>query len=140
MDIANKTKEYHKTEHLVYSCQYHVIFCPKYRRKILKDGLDVFVKETFNKIADRYNFSIVEMEIMPDHVHLLIDCNPRYGIINCVRALKRYSTPVMREHDPSLNTRMPTIWTRSAFISSVGSVSLETVKKYIENQKKAGEK
>ena len=73
---------------------------------------------------------------MPDHVHLLIDCNPRYGIMNCVKVLKRYSTPKMRAFDPTLNSRMPTIWTRSAFISSVGSVSLETVKGYIENQKK----
>ena len=135
MNIANGTKTYKQTEHLVYSCQYHVIFCPKYRRKILKNGLDDFVKQTFLDISTKHDFSILEMEIMPDHVHLLIDCNPRYGIMNCVKALKRYSTPEMVKFDPSLAHRLPTIWTRSAFISSVGSVSLEVVRKYIENQK-----
>ncbi len=135
MEFANRGKDYHRSEHLVYSCQYHVIFCPKWRRSILKDGLDDFTKETFLRIAREHEFDILEMEIMPDHVHLLIDCNPRYGIVNCVRVLKRYSTPAMRKFDPTLNSRMPTIWTRSAFISSVGSVSLEVVKKYIESQK-----
>lgn len=123
------------TAHLVYDCKYHVIFCPKYRRRILKNGLDEFVKQTFLDIAKERQFEIIEMEVMPDHVHLLISCNPRYGIMNCVTALKRYSTPKMKEFDPSLSRRLPTIWTRGAFIASVGSVSLETVKQYIENQK-----
>ena len=135
MNIANGTKTYKQTEHLVYSCQYHVIFCPKYRRKILKNGLDDFVKQTFLDISTKHDFSILEMEIMPDHVHLLIDCNPRYGIMNCIKVLKRYYTPEMIKFDPTLKSRLPSIWTRSAFVSSVGSVSLEVVRKYIENQK-----
>ena len=75
------------------------------------------------------------MEIMPDHVHLLIDCNPRFGIMNCITKLKGISSRILREEEPSIKRRLPTLWTRSAFISSVGSVSLEVVKKYIEEQK-----
>ena len=135
MKIANKVKEYKRASHLVYSCQYHVIFCPKYRRKILKDGLDEIVKQSFEDTAKKRGFDIIEMEIMPDHVHLLIDCNPRYGIMNAVKQLKWNSIIPMREFMPSLKTRIPNIWTRSAFISSVGSVSLETVRDYIANQK-----
>lgn len=127
--------KYYRSPHLVYDCKYHVIFCPKYRRKILKDGLDLFVKQTFLEIANEKDFQIIEMEIMPDHVHLLISCNPRFGIMNCVRALKRYSAVRMKEHDPSLVHRLPAIWTRSVFIATVGSVSMETVKAYIESQK-----
>ena len=119
--------KYYRTPHLVYDCKYHVIFCPKYRRKILVNGLDELVKSLFFKIA--------EQKVMPDHVHLLISCNPRFGIMNCVRALKRYSAAPMREFDPSLEHRLPSIWTRSVFIATVGSVSLETVKAYIESQK-----
>lgn len=79
-----QTKQYHKADHLVYSCQYHVIFCPKYRRKILNEGRDVRLKEVFWDTAARHGFSILEMEVMPDHVHLLVDCDPRYGIAQCL--------------------------------------------------------
>ena len=127
--------KYYRTAHLVYDCKYHVIFCPKYRRKILKNGLDGLVKNTFLEIAHQKDFQILEMEVMPDHVHLLISCNPRFGIMNCVRALKRYSVSSMCEYDSSLIHRLPNIWTRSVFIASVGSVSLETVKAYFESQK-----
>lgn len=126
---------YYRAPHLVYDCKYHVIFCPKYRRPILKDGLDAFVKHQFLSIAEQKQFEIIERGVMPDHVNLLISCNPRFGIMNCIRALKRYSVAPMHEFDPSLKHRLPNIWTRSAFIALVGSVSIETVKAYIESQK-----
>lgn len=135
MEITNKSKEYKSKAHLIYSCQYHVIFCPKYRRKVLKDGIDIKLKEIFNNIANKYDFSILEMEIMEDHVHLLIDCNPRFGIMECVNKLKGTSAKLLIKEFPYLKSRLPNIWTRSAFISTVGSVSLDVVKKYIENQK-----
>ena len=64
--------KYYRTPLLVYDCKYHVIFCPKYRRKILVNGLDELVKTVFRKIAEQKGFQIIEMEVMPDHVHLLI--------------------------------------------------------------------
>ena len=84
--------EYNTSEHLVYLCRYHVIFCPKYRRKIFVDGIDVRTKEIFLETAKSHQFEIMEMEVMPDHVHLLISCNPRYGIMQCVTDLKRDSS------------------------------------------------
>ena len=75
------------------------------------------------------------MEVMPVHVHMIIDCNPRFGITECVKKLKGISAHEMREKFPELKSRLPTLWTRSSFISSVGSVSLAVVQKYIENQK-----
>lgn len=131
----NTSKQYHTASHLVYSCQYHVIFCPKYRRKILDEGRDVRLKEIFKDTAAQHGFEIHEMEVMPDHVHLLVDCNPRYGIMQCVKDLKRESASIMTKEFPEIRHRLPCMWTRSAFISTVGSVSLETVKKYIEDQK-----
>ena len=127
--------KYYRTPHLVYDCKYHVIFCPKYRRRILVNGLDELVKTVFRKIAEQKGFQIIEMEVMPDHVHLIIDCNPRFGVMDCVNRLKGISSRRLREQFPHLKTRLPTLWTRSAFISSVGSVSLAAVQKYIENQK-----
>lgn len=135
MNFVSPLKQYKNKTHLTYSCQYHVIFCPKYRRKILKNGVDIRLKEIFTEIADKYDFQIIEMEIMPDHVHLLIDCNPRLGIMSCINKLKAISTNILKKEFPEIKTKLPTLWTRSAFISTVGAVSLETVRSYIENQK-----
>ena len=135
MEFVNPFKQYKHTDHLVYSCQYHVIFCPKYRRNILKNSIDVRLKEIFLEIANEYDFNIIEMEIMPDHVHLLIECNPRFGIMNCIHKLKGISFNRLNKEFPEIRRKLPTLWTRSAFISTVGSVSLDTVRSYIENQK-----
>ena len=135
MEIQNKSKKYYSSAHLVYSCQYHVIFCPKYRRKILKDGIDTRMKELVLEIANDCDFKILDMEVMSDHVHLLIYCNPRYGILNCVKHIKQVTSHILKKEFPIIKSKIPTLWTRSSFISSVGSVSLETVKQYIENQK-----
>lgn len=131
----NTTKEYKSSAHLTYSCQYHVIFCPKYRRKVLVSPIDARLKELFLQIAEQYQFSILEMEVMPDHVHLLIDCNPRFGIMEAVTKLKGITSKTLREEFPILKRKIPSLWTRSAFISTVGSVSLEVVKQYILDQK-----
>lgn len=135
ISFASPDKKYHHSEHLVFSCQYHVIFCPKYRRKILLPPYDDRLKEIFLKVAEENDFSIPEMEIMPDHVHMIVDCNPRVGICKCVRLLKGISSHQMRSEFPELKKKLPTLWTRSAFLSTVGAVSLDVVKKYIEEQK-----
>lgn len=129
------SKEYHMSSHLTYSCQYHVVFCPKYRRKVLTNDIVPRLKELFIEISKRYDFTIVEMEVMPDHVHLLIDCNPRFGIMEAVRKLKGTTSNILRNEFPELKRKIPSLWTRSAFISTVGSVSLDVVKQYIEDQK-----
>ena len=132
----NITKnEYHSSAHLEYLCRYHVIFCPKYRRKIFVDGIDERLKETFKDISASHDFEILEMEVMPDHVHLLIDCNPRYGIMECVKDLKWGSAHMLNHEIPEIRKRIPSIWTRSCFVATVGSVSLDVVKRYIEDQK-----
>lgn len=132
----NITKnEYHSSAHLKYLCRYHVIFCPKYRRKIFVDGIDERLKETFKDISASHDFEILEMEVMPDHVHLLIDCNPRYGIMECVKDLKWGSAHMLNNEFPEIRKRIPSIWTRSCFVATVGSVSLDVVKRYIEDQK-----
>lgn len=135
MFLENSSKEYNADDHLLYSCQYHVIFTPKYRRSVLVEGIDVRLKELILEKQTDYKYKILEMEIMPDHVHLLLDVNPRFGIHNQICKIKGFTSFTLRSEFPKLKTRIPTLWTRSAFISTVGSVSLEVVKKYIENQK-----
>ena len=77
----------------------------------------------------------LEIDIMSDHVHLLLDAEPDRQITEIVNLIKGYTSHVLREEFPVLRRKLPTLWTRSKFISSVGAVTLEVVKKYIEEQK-----
>lgn len=135
MEIQNKSKQYKSTNHLVYSCQYHVIFCPKYRRKVLVDNIETRLKELILEKQEEYGYEVIDMEIMPDHVHLLLDVNPMIGIVTIVSKIKGYTSKTLRDEFPTLKKRIPTLWTHSRFISTVGAVTLEVVKKYIEEQK-----
>lgn len=135
MQIRQYDKPYHTDHSIVYSCQYHVIFCPKYRRKVLVSGVENRMKELVLEKQDEYRYRVIEMEIMSDHVHLLLDVDPRQGINTLVGKIKGYTSRALREEFPWLKKRLPTLWTRSKFISSVGAVTLEAVQHYIENQK-----
>jgi len=129
--------ELHRARTLIFSCNYHVVFCPKYRRKLLVPPIDRRIKEMILEKQDQYNDTVVEMEVMPDHVHLLLDVDPRIGIDRVVRKIKGYTAYTIRQEYPWIRTRLPSLWTRSHFIASVGSGSLQTVKQYIEEQKGA---
>jgi putative transposase len=136
MNIENNKNKIYKSEYnMVYSCQYHVIFCPKYRRKILTGDIEDRLKELIIEKQDEYGYTILEMEVMPDHIHLLIDVNPKIGVYKAICSIKRYTSNILRTEFRQLRSRLPTLWTRSKFISTVGSVSLDVVKKYIEEQK-----
>jgi len=135
MNIVDTNKEYKTTNTLVYSCQYHIIFTTKYRRQVLTDVIQNRLKELIIEKQKEYEYEILEMEIMSDHVHLLLDVNPHIGIYKVVSSIKGYTSNILRNEFIELTKKLPTLWTRSKFISTVGSVSLEVVKKYIENQK-----
>ena len=135
MEIQNRTKKYKTDNHLVYSCQYHVIFCPKYRRSVLEDGIEKRLKELILDKEREYGYEVLDMEVLPEHVHLLLDVNPKIGIFRVVNQIKGYTSHELRKEFPSLKSRLPTLWTQSKFISTVGAVTLEVVKKYIEEQK-----
>ena len=86
-------------------------------------------------MQEEQNFYVLEMEVMPDHVHLLLDVDPTVGINILVSRIKGKTANVLGKEFPELRRKLPTIWTRSKFIATVGTVSLDVVKKYIENQK-----
>ena len=135
MDIQNPSKKYRHRNHLVYSCQYHVVFCPKYRRSVLVGKIADRLKELILEQQAEFEYEVLDMEVMPDHVHLLLDVDPHTGIYSVVSKIKGYTSKQLRTEFPELKKRLPTLWTLSKFISTVGSVSLEVVKKYIEEQK-----
>lgn len=133
--------KYKSNRNIVFSCSYHVVFCPKYRRPVLVDGVDERFKEIAWEVADELGFEIAEMEVMPDHVHLLLSIDPQLSIHRAIKRIKGRSSHDLREEFPWLKSRIPTLWTNSYFVSTVGGAPLAQVRKYIERQKeKAAEK
>ena len=127
--------KYKSNNNVIYSCKYHVVFCPKYRRPVLVDGVDDRLKELIKETCDQLNVEIIEMEIMPDHVHLLCEVDPQYGIHKAIREIKGTTSRILRQEFKHLTTKLPTLWTNSYFVSTVGGAPLEVIKQYVENQK-----
>lgn len=121
--------ELHRARTLIFSCKYHVVFCPKYRRKVLVHPIDRRIKELILEKQTQYSYTVVEIEVMPDHVHLLLDVDPRIGIDRVVRKIKGYTAFRIRQEYPWMKHRMPSLWMRSRFIASVGAVSIEEQKR-----------
>ena len=132
---TNMNTIYKSNKNVVYSCKYHVVWCTKYRRKVLTNGVDARLNELLLEYAKKLSVDILEMEIMPDHVHILMEVDPQFGVHKAVRSLKGYTSKILREEFPYLRTKIPTLWTNSYFVSTVGGAPLEVIKQYIENQK-----
>ena len=126
---------YKSNHNIVYSCKYHIVFCPKYRRKVLVNGVDTRLKELVKSIWEEIQVDVIEMEIMPDHVHLLLEVDPQFGIHKAVKTIKGTTSRILRREFPWLRSRIPTLWTNSYFCSTVGGAPLSIIKQYIEDQK-----
>lgn len=139
MKTYRKNKKYHTSSHLVYKCCYHVIFCPKYRHSILKGDVSKKLKEICFEVAKTYDFMIEEIETDQNHIHMIINCNPRFGITSCVSSIKSITAKSLFLAFPHIKKYYlwgGKFWSRSTFVATVGSVSLDVVKQYIENQGK----
>lgn len=126
---------YKSNNNIVYDCKYHVVWCPKYRRPVLTNGVDIRLKELIEATCKKLEANLIEMEVMPDHVHLLIGVDPQYGIHRAIKQIKGYTSRMLREEFPRLKSRIPTLWTNSYFVSTVGGAPLAIIRQYIENQK-----
>jgi len=125
---------YKTNNNIVYSCKYHVVWCPKYRRKVLRGSISERLKELIEEKCSEIGAEIIEMEIMPDHVHMLLEVDPQYGVHKAVKLIKGYSSYILRKEFVELTTKLPTLWTNSYFVSTVGGAPLTVIKQYIENQ------
>ena len=127
--------KYKSNNNIVYSCKYHVVWCPKYRRKVLTGKIEVRLKELIQETCIELQSELIELEIMPDHVHLLVEVDPQFGIHTLIKNLKGKTSRILRKEFPVLTTKLPTLWTNSYFVSTVGGAPLEVIKQYIESQK-----
>lgn len=129
-------KEYRKTKTTTSLINYHFIFCPRYRRKIflipnVEERLKIIVEETCKELE----IEIIAMECDKDHIHLFINALPKYSPSDIMQKIKRKSGLILRSEFSELN-QMKSLWTRSYFVSTAGVVSSETIKRYVESQRK----
>ena len=127
--------QYTHKEGLVYLNQYHIIFCPKYRRKVLVDDIERDLREIFHIVAIEKQVEIKALEVMPDHVHMFIAFDPRQPLHELIKLFKGRSSKILRDKYPKLKSRIPSLWTRSYFCCTIGHIAEETIHQYIENQK-----
>lgn len=127
--------EVRSNNNVAYRCAYHVVWCPKYRRPVIEGAVDARLKQIIRDVCAERECNIIELETMPDHVYLLVECDPQYGIHRLVKQVKGRSSRLLREEFPSLKRRLPTLWTNSYFVATVGGAPLEIVKQYVENQR-----
>lgn len=115
--------------------KYHIVWCTKYRRKVLSDDMQDYLKKLVEEQCLKNNYAIESLETMEDHVHLFISASVKDSVHRIVSQIKGYTSFKMRERYPILKSRLPCLWTRSYYAGTVGHVSEKTVKKYIETQK-----
>ena len=129
--------EVRSNNNVVYRCAYHVVWCPKYRRPVIEGAVDERLKQIIREVCAERECNLIELETMPDHVHLLVECDPQYGIHRLVKQIKGRSSRVLRQEFDSLRSRLPTLWTNSYFVATVGGAPLGIIKQYVANQRNA---
>jgi putative transposase len=127
---------YRSTNKTVYSAKYHLIWCPNYRRRVLVGGVDVRLKAIVADVASQVGAEVLEVEVMPDHVHLLAEVPPTLPLSEFMRLVKGRSSRRLRMEFSRLR-RLPVLWSPSWFVSTVGGAPLAVMRRYVENQKAA---
>lgn len=128
--------KYRTTNTTVSLINYHFIFCPRYRRKIfnipnMENRFKTLVKEKCKEL----NIEIIAIECDKDHTHMFLNCLPTQSPSDIMQNIKGYTSKILRKEFKELS-KMPSLWTRSYFVSTSGNVCSETIKQYVENQKK----
>lgn len=102
---------------------------------MLNDFVQKELKAIIEEVCDLRRSEILAVELMPDHVHLFVEVDPQYGIHKLIKEIKGKSSRILRQRFPHLRSRLPTLWTNSYFVSTVGGAPLSVIKQYVENQK-----
>jgi putative transposase len=125
---------YRTTAGAIFSLKYHLVWCPKYRRPVLTNGVADRLKALLIEKAAEIGATIHALDVMPDHVHLFVESEPTRAPAHLAAQFKGYTSRVLRSEFAHLRSRLPTLWSRSYYIGSVGHVSEATVRRYVESQ------
>lgn len=126
---------YRRTQTTVSLINYHFVFCPRYRRKIFNiPKVESRFKALVKDKCEELKIEIIAIECDKDHTHMFLNCLPTQSPSDIMQNIKGYTSKILREEFKELS-KMPSLWTRSYFVSTAGNVCSETIKKYVENQK-----
>ena len=128
--------QYTNKNGIVYKNQFHIIFSPKYNNPVLTGNVEKRLKEILYEEADNMDVEIKTLEIMPDYVDMFIEFDPRLMLHKVIKQFKGKSSHILREEFPFLKSSMPSLWTRNYLSCSIGHISEDEIKKYIESQPK----
>lgn len=129
------------TKHAKFSLGYHIVWCPKYRHSVLEGAVEVELKQILSETCAAYGWSLESIEVMPDHVHIFVEADPQTAPVNIAKTLKSISAVHLFNRFPRLKQRRfwgSGLWSRGTYYGSVGHISEDTVRKYIESQKTKG--
>ena len=122
--------------HTKWMCKYHVIFTPKYRRKIIYNKLKIDIRDIIKDLCKYKGVEIIEGHLMPDHVHLLLAIPPKYSVANTMGYIKGKSALMIHDKYPeSVNGWSKAFWARGYYVATVGNITEDAVKEYIQQQK-----
>ena len=129
--------EYKSLNHCKYLVQYHLVWCPKFRFKVLKEGITHSLQNILFNICNKYKYNILALEIMSDHIHIFLSTKPTIAPTDIVRTLKSISAIKLFKEYPKLKrfyAQCGSLWSKGYFVSTIGNVSSHTIKRYIQNQ------
>lgn len=133
--MTDETARYARNAGAVFSLKYHLVWCVKYRRPLLTGPIDGRLKALVREVAETREMTVHALEVMPDHVHTFVESDPRWAPAEIAAKFKAVTSRVLRSEFSVLRSRVPTLWSRSYFVASVGAVSEATIRRYIEAQK-----
>jgi putative transposase len=120
--------------HVTYNCNYHIVWTPKYRKKLLIGDIKNDFIEILKNSSIEMEVDLIEFEVMPDHIHILVSIPPQLKIGTYLKKIKGNSSRFLRNKYKDLKSKLPSLWTHSYFVSTVGNINLHQIKKYIEEQ------
>ncbi len=119
---------------IAFECAYQVVWCPKYRRRVIGGRMEARLKEIIAEVIAEKGAWLIELETMADRVHLLVEVDPQVGVHRLVKAIKGRSSRVLRQEFPWLRSGLPTVWTHSYLVATVGGAPLSVITRDVENQ------
>ena len=125
-----------RTRHATYTINYHLVWCPKFRRPVLEGAVGKRLAELLPEYVQELDGELLDLVVQPDHVHLFASFPPTLAINQIMHKLKGASSHQLRQEFPMLNSRLPSLWTRSHYAGTAGHVSAETLQRYITEQKR----
>lgn len=128
---------YKSLSHCKYLVQYHLVWCPKFRFKVINGNIKKSLKNILANVCNKYQYEILELEVMPDHIHIFLSAKPTVAPTDIVRTLKSISAIKLFKEYPKLKkfyARCGSLWSNGYFVSTIGNLSSQTIKRYIQNQ------